>query len=91
MTPIRSIDRSATIGACHTIDGLERDEQLARVVGFVLDVRPTQYCALLYEHEGNAALRRDLLERMEARRLGRAWLATLPLGIRRAVEAERQA
>ncbi|MCB9681133.1 MAG: sigma 54-interacting transcriptional regulator [Alphaproteobacteria bacterium] len=59
---------------------------LGALVGFVLDVRPTQYCALLYEFDGNGALRDELCTRAARKKDRMAWLEALPKGIREAIE-----
>ena len=62
--------------------------EFRRLVAYVLGARPTQYCARLYEHPDNAALRADLVAGLRKSGEFEARLETLPRGIRRSVESE---
>jgi hypothetical protein len=59
---------------------------LARLARYVLGPRPTQYCARLYEHPSNGALRAALAEALRALPDAAQRLDKLPLGIRRCLE-----
>ena len=64
---------------------LANDPALKRLCTYVLGVRPTQYCARLYEHPPNRGLREDLARRLASLPDPAALLAHFPLGIQRAV------
>jgi len=59
-----------------------------RLARYILGSRPTQYCARLYEHEGNAPLRAELVEALRQMADPSERLRRLPTGIRRSVEAQ---
>ncbi len=77
--------------SAHVRNGLERhrgDDQLGALAAYVLDVRPSQYAATLYELTANEPLRVDLAQRMKKVGRGSGWLALLPAGLQRAMEAQ---
>jgi hypothetical protein len=60
---------------------------LARLARYVLGPRPTQYCARLYEHPSNGALRAALAAALRELPDGSQRLDKLPIGIRRCLPA----
>ena len=58
---------------------------VSRLAGFVLGVRPTQYCSRLFEYQANEALRVALLRALAERPDGASRLGRLPTGIQRAL------
>lgn len=57
-----------------------------KLVGFILEVRPTQYCARLYKHPPNDALRQGLGDALLQTTAPLLWLERLPLDMQRSVE-----
>jgi DNA-binding NtrC family response regulator len=72
----------------HTLLPRREHPEFARLAAYLLGPRPTQYCARLYEHPPNVALREGLAAVLAGKGDLEERTARLPMGIRRCLEGE---